>query len=46
MLTDKARTAAMGEAGREFALSDFNLQKQSRKLEGYLLDLAEKAGTV
>jgi len=46
MLTDKARTAAIGEAGREFALSDFNLQKQSRKLEGYLLDLAEKAGTV
>ncbi len=44
MLTDKARTAKMGEAGREFALADFNLQEQSRKLEGYLLDLAAKAG--
>lgn len=44
MLTDKDRTMKMGEAGREFALADFNLQKQSRKLEGYLLDLARKAG--
>ena len=43
MLTDKERTARMGEAGREFALSDFNLQTQSCKLESYLLDLAEKA---
>ncbi|MEQ9316795.1 MAG: glycosyltransferase, partial [Henriciella sp.] len=46
MLTDKERTAMMGEEGREFALSDFNLQKQSRKLEGYLIDLATKAGTI
>ena len=46
MLTDRDRTAKMGQAGREFALSDFNLQTQSRKLESYLLDLAEKAGGV
>lgn len=45
MLTDKDRTMRMGEEGREFALSDFNLQKQSKKLEGYLLNLAKKAET-
>ena len=46
MLTDPERTARMGEAGREFALESFNLQNQSRKLEGYLLDLAKKAKTL
>lgn len=46
MLTDKARTQRMGEAGRDFALADFNLQTQSRKLETYLLDLAKKAGKI
>lgn len=46
MLTDRERTARMGEAGRELALESFNLQTQSRKLEGYLMDLARKAGTL
>lgn len=40
MLSDPAATARMGEAGRVRAMHDFNLQKQSRKLENYLLDLA------
>ena len=44
MLTDDDRTARMGEAGRAFAMESFNLQKQSRKLESYLLDLAGQAG--
>ena len=44
MLTDPERTARMGEEGREFALSDFNLQKQSKKLEAYLMDLAKRSG--
>ncbi|MGB3625504.1 MAG: glycosyltransferase [Henriciella sp.] len=43
MLTDKDRTKQMGEEGRNFALSDFNLQKQSKTLEAYLIDLAKKA---
>ena len=46
MLIDRRRTDAMGEAGRAFALEAFNLQKQSRKLETYLMDLAGKAGTL
>lgn len=46
MLTDEGRTARMGEAGRAFAMESFNLQKQSRKLESYLIDLAETAGTL
>ena len=40
MLTAPETTAQMGEAGRALALENFNLQKQSRKLESYLLDLA------
>ena len=44
MLSDTGRTARMGEAGREFAMESFNLQKQSRKLESYLVGLAEGAG--
>lgn len=44
MLSDRARTARMGEAGRAFAMESFNLQTQSRKLESYLIDLAVKAG--
>ncbi len=40
MLTAPETTAQMGEAGRALALESFNLQKQSRKLESYLLDLA------
>ena len=46
MLIDRRRTDSMGEAGRAFALEAFNLQKQSRKLETYLMDLAGKAGTL
>ena len=46
MLSDVDGTARMGEAGREFAMESFNLQKQSRKLESYLLDLAKDAGTI
>ncbi|MEM9570164.1 MAG: glycosyltransferase [Pseudomonadota bacterium] len=41
MLTDPEATARMGEAGRTRAMQDFNLQKQSRKLESHLLKLAE-----
>mgnify|MGYP000383274403 CR=1 FL=1 len=40
MLSAPETTAQMGEAGRALALESFNLQKQSRKLESYLLDLA------
>lgn len=46
MLSDRERTARMGEAGRAFAMESFNLQTQSRKLESYLVDLAIKAGTM
>lgn len=46
MLSDRDRTARMGEAGRAFAMESFNLQTQSRKLESYLIDLAVKAGTM
>ena len=46
MLSDRERTARMGEAGRAFAMESFNLQTQSRKLESYLIDLAVKAGTM
>ncbi|MCZ4297166.1 glycosyltransferase [Henriciella marina] len=46
MLSDRARTARMGEAGRALAMESFNLQTQSRKLESYLIDLAVKAGTM
>lgn len=43
MLTAPETTAQMGEAGRALALESFNLQKQSRKLESYLLELADKS---
>ena len=41
MLTDRDATARMGYEGRAFALESFNLQTQSRKLEDYLLALAD-----
>lgn len=44
MLTDREATAAMGEAGRAFAMEGFNLQKQSVKLEDHLLKIAGAAG--
>lgn len=40
LLKDPAATAAMGDAGRALALDEFNLQKQSRKLEDHLLRIA------
>ncbi|MBO6687811.1 MAG: glycosyltransferase [Henriciella sp.] len=40
LLQDPAATAAMGDAGRALALDEFNLQKQSRKLEDHLLRIA------
>ncbi|MBR9834521.1 MAG: glycosyltransferase [Alphaproteobacteria bacterium] len=43
MLTDRDQTARMGYEGRAFAMDSFNLQKQSKKLEGYLLDLAARS---
>ncbi len=44
MLNEPEKTAQMGQAGRTLAMDRFNLQKQSRKLETYLRDLAESAG--
>ncbi len=40
LLKDPSATAAMGEAGRALALDQFNLQKQSLKLEDHLLRIA------
>lgn len=44
MLADPEATLAMGEAGRRFAMNDFNLQTQSRALEAHLLRVTEDAG--
>lgn len=46
MLDDPARTKAMGEAGRQFALGDFNLIKQSKRLQDHLTRIAREAGTL
>ena len=43
MLSDRDQTARMGYAGRDLAMEQFNLQKQSRKLEDHLLALAAPA---
>ncbi|MEO1659672.1 MAG: glycosyltransferase [Pseudomonadota bacterium] len=43
MLKAPDLTAQMGEAGRALALESFNLQKQSRTLESYLIDLADRS---
>lgn len=40
MMTNPEATARMGDAGRALAMEDFNLQKQSRKLEDHLLRIA------
>ena len=40
MMANPEATARMGQAGRTFAMEDFNLQKQSRKLEDHLLRIA------
>ena len=42
MMADPAATARMGDAGRAFAMQDFNLQTQSRKLETHLLNIANR----
>jgi len=46
LIADEAATRAMGEAGRQFALSDFNLSVQSRRLEEHLMGVAAAAGTL
>ncbi|MCA8902373.1 MAG: glycosyltransferase [Hyphomonas sp.] len=46
MIADPAKTREMGQKGREFALSDFNLEKQSRRLQDHLLRVAQEAGTL
>ncbi|MEQ1780443.1 MAG: glycosyltransferase [Hyphomonadaceae bacterium] len=43
MIGDAAKTQAMGQAGRDFAVSDFNLVTQSLKLEEHLIRLAKSA---
>lgn len=42
MIGDVTATLAMGAAGREFALRDFNLDTQSARLEEHLLQVAAK----
>lgn len=46
MISAPDTTRAMGIAGREFALSDFNLINQSKRLESMIKDCAIKAGTL
>jgi starch synthase len=46
MIADPTKTQAMGQAGRDFAVSDFNLVTQSLKLEEHLIALAKTAHTL
>ncbi|MEX1251006.1 MAG: glycosyltransferase [Hyphomonas sp.] len=46
MISDKDATREMGRKGRALALSDFNLARQSRKLQDHLLGVARAAGTL
>jgi glycosyltransferase involved in cell wall biosynthesis len=46
MLDDPQATRRMGEAGRAFALSDFNLARQSRRLQDHLMRVACEVGTL
>lgn len=46
MVSDPEATRGMGEAGLQFALSDFNLVKKSQRLEDIILDAAARAGTL
>ena len=46
MIADPEATLRMGEAGRDFALSSFNLITQSKRLEDHLLRVAGEAGTL
>lgn len=43
MISDPTKTQTMGQAGRDFAVSDFNLVTQSLKLEEHLIKLARDA---
>ncbi|MCI4645757.1 MAG: glycosyltransferase [Hyphomonadaceae bacterium] len=46
MIADVEATRAMGKAGRAFALSDFNLVNQSKRLEEHLLRIAGERGAL
>jgi len=46
MLDDPEMTRRMGEAGRAFALSDFNLAAKSKRLQELLTAVAQDAGTL
>lgn len=46
MIADVKATRAMGKAGRAFALSDFNLVNQSKRLEEHLLRIAGERGVL
>ena len=45
LISDPEKTRRMGEAGRAFALTDFNLIKQSKRLQDHLIRIATDAGT-
>lgn len=46
MLADPEATRKMGEAGRALAERDFNLTRQSRRLEDHLIRVAREASTM
>ena len=46
LMSNPDRTRAMGEAGRKRAMTDFNLNIQSMKLQDLILGVAKEAGTV
>lgn len=46
MIADPAATQAMGMAGRALALTDFNLNIQSKRLQAHLERVARAAGTL
>lgn len=46
MLDDPEMTRRMGEAGRAFALKDFNLAAKSKRLQELLTAVAQDAGTL
>ncbi|MEL6472993.1 MAG: glycosyltransferase [Pseudomonadota bacterium] len=46
LLANPDQTRRMGEAGRALALDQFNLTKQSKRLEDHLIRIAREAGTL
>lgn len=46
LLANPDQTRRMGEAGRALALDQFNLTKQSKRLEDHLMRIAREAGTL